>query len=162
MKILGIDPGTRRCGYGVIRYSSKGPIHIASGVIKAGPSTEAMHLRLMTIYSSLNSIVDQHQPIHMALEKVFFHKNARSSFALGQVRGISLLLAAHCNLSVFEYNSTEVKQAVTGFGRAEKRQVMEMVKRIINMDKKITEDEADALGLCICHMNMFPFKELNP
>lgn len=121
-----------------------------------------MHSRLKTIYNSLNSIVDQYQPTDMSLEKVFFHKNARSSFALGQVRGVALLLAANRNLNIFEYNPTEVKQAVTGFGRAEKRQVMEMVKRIIKIDKKITEDEADALGLCICHMNMFRFKELSP
>jgi crossover junction endodeoxyribonuclease RuvC len=163
VKILGIDPGTRRCGYGFIQHSSRKnePVYLASGVIQAGTSKEAMHIRLLTIYNSLNSLIDKYQPAHMALEKVFFHKNAQSSFALGQVRGVALLLAANRSLEVFEYNPTEVKQAVTGFGRAEKMQVMEMVKRIIKVDKKLKEDEADALGLCICHMNMFQFKELS-
>jgi crossover junction endodeoxyribonuclease RuvC len=161
VKILGIDPGTRRCGYGIIQNSSKGPVYLSSGVIQAGSSKEAMHIRLLTIYNNLNSLVDQYQPVHMALEKVFFHKNAQSSFALGQVRGVALLVAANRYLDIFEYNPTEIKKAVTGFGRAEKMQVMEMVKRIISVNKQLKEDEADALGLCICHMNMFLFKELS-
>lgn len=90
----------------------------------------------------------------MAIEKAFFHKNAKAAFALGQVRGVALLLAANRGLSVFEYNPTEVKQAVTGFGRAEKEQVNKMVKIIMNIKEKLSEDSADALGLCICHMNL--------
>lgn len=157
MKILGIDPGTRRCGYGIIESLSGQPIHIASGVISLN-SNDAMHYRLLSIYNQLDNIITLYGPSHAAIEKAFYYKNARSSFALGQARGIALLLAAKRKLSVFEYNPTEIKKAVTGFGRAEKIQVMKMVKVILNIHDTLGEDDADALALCICHMNLLRFQ----
>jgi crossover junction endodeoxyribonuclease RuvC len=159
MKILGIDPGTRHCGYGVVESISGQPVFVTSGIIHL-VSREAMHCRLLSIYDQLNRIVNLYSPCHMALEKIFYHKNARSSFALGQARGVALLLAAQRGLSVFEYNSTEVKKSVTGSGRAEKVQVKKMVKVIMNITHPLGEDDADALALCICHMNSFRLKGL--
>jgi crossover junction endodeoxyribonuclease RuvC len=92
----------------------------------------------------------------LCIEKIFYHKSIRSAFALGSTRGIVLLLAAENNLPVFEYNSTELKMALTGYGRAEKRQVQEMVKVILDLKKStapISEDTSDALALCICHVH---------
>src|SRR3990172_2527166 len=148
MKILGIDPGTRRCGYGIIESVSGQPVLITSGIISLN-GHDAMHYRLLSIYNELDNVITLHSPSQMAVEKVFYHKNVRSSFALGQARGVALLLAAKRRLSVFEYNPTEIKKAVTGFGRAEKNQVKKMVKVILNVHDTQGEDDADALALCI-------------
>ncbi|MBI5665521.1 MAG: crossover junction endodeoxyribonuclease RuvC [Nitrospirae bacterium] len=101
------------------------------------------------------------KPDLLCLEKIFYHKSIRSAFALGSTRGVVLLLSAQNNLPVSEYNPTEVKMALTGYGRAEKRQVQDMVKIILNLKsstRKFSEDSTDALALCICHINSSTFK----
>jgi crossover junction endodeoxyribonuclease RuvC len=160
--IIGIDPGTIRCGYGVIESHENNARYIASGAICPGRSAIAMHIRLQTIYREIDQVVARYQPNHIALEKAFFYKNAKSAFALGQVRGVILLLAADKGLALFEYNPTEIKQAVAGFGRAEKKQVKTMVQVILTIHDAIGEDAADALALCICHANSFKMRTMAP
>ncbi|RMD52528.1 MAG: crossover junction endodeoxyribonuclease RuvC [Nitrospirae bacterium] len=153
MKIIGVDPGTIRCGYGIIETDGDCCSVLSCGVIRPGNSGIKMSIRLKRVYDRLEALIDHYRPIHMALEKAFFYKNAKTSFALGQLRGVVLLLAENMGLSIYEYNPTEVKLSVTGFGRASKLQVKRMVKVITNIEDDLSEDKADALALCICHMN---------
>jgi crossover junction endodeoxyribonuclease RuvC len=164
MRIIGIDPGTICCGYGIVETRNKSDIarsdtvYITSGDVKSNKK-DLLPERLKNLYDSLKSIIDEHEPTALCLEKIFYHKSIRSAFALGSVRGIALLLAAQNSLPVFEYNPTEIKMALTGYGRAEKRQVKEMVKILLNLKaSKLTEDSADALALCICHINSSTYK----
>jgi crossover junction endodeoxyribonuclease RuvC len=159
MRIIGIDPGTIACGYGVVEsgVKSKGSgekkanlithnsslIHVASGDIKLHKKDPLPH-RLKILYDSLQSVINEHQPSEMCIEKIFYHKSIRSALALGTIRGIALLLAAENSIPVFEYNSTQLKMALTGYGRAEKRQVQEMVKIILGLSsskERLSEDQ---------------------
>ncbi len=167
MRIIGIDPGTVCCGYGIVETRRRGggsagnPVHIVSGDIKLHKK-KPLPERLKTLYDSLKSITEQYRPSHLCLEKIFYHKSIRSAFALGSARGVVLLLAAENNIPVSEYNSTELKMALTGYGRAEKRQVQEMVKIILDLnapDSSLSEDSTDALALCICHINSSTFNK---
>ena len=160
MRKIGIDPGTVCCGYGIIETGKvkNNLTHIASGDIRM-KSRDPLHDRLKVLYDALNQIIREHNPDQLCIEKIFYHKSIRSAFTLGSTRGVVLLLAAQHDIPVFEYNPTEVKKALTGYGRAEKRQVQEMVKIILNLKSspaKISEDTSDALALCICHVNSSP------
>ena len=175
MRIIGIDPGTICCGYGIVerrvksQESGKNPKllthnsklqYIIAGDVKLNKK-DPLPERLKILYESLCAIVDEYTPTHLSLEKIFYHKSIRSAFALGSARGVVLLLAAQYNLPVFEYNPTEVKMALTGYGRAEKRQVQEMVKIILDLKSSpltFSEDSTDSLALCICHINLSSFK----
>ena len=162
MRIIGIDPGTVVCGYGLVEVSGgkRETKYLTAGDVKLNPK-ESLPERLKILYCSLSLIIDEHKPDYLCLEKIFYHKSIRSAFALGSTRGVVLLLAAQNDLPVFEYNPTEVKMALTGYGRAEKRQVQEMVKIILNLKssaQKFSEDSTDALALCICHINSSTFK----
>ena len=168
MRIIGIDPGTICCGYGIVETRNKSDIarsdtvHITSGDVKLNKK-DLLPERLKKLYESLKSIIEEQKPAALCIEKIFYHKSIRSAFALGSVRGITLLLAAQNSLPVFEYNPTEVKMALTGYGRAEKRQVKEMVKILLNLKaSKLSEDSADALALCICHINSSTYKSQIP
>lgn len=160
MRIIGIDPGTICCGYGIVEYNTEF-LYISSGQIQMSRKDDLPE-RLKVLYNSLKAIMNEYKPSHLCLEKIFYHKSIRSAFALGSTRGIAMLLAAENNIPVFEYNPTEIKMALTGYGRAEKRQVKEMVVRVLNLRAQSTEqtiqtfseDTTDALALCICHANM--------
>ena len=178
MRVIGIDPGTICSGYGIVEVGSKklkvrgkNPnfsfptsdfsllTYIASGEIKMN-KRDTLPERLKLFYNSLKAIIHEYSPSHLCIEKIFYHKSIISAFALGSIRGIAMLLAAENNIQVFEYNSTELKMALTGYGRAEKRQVKEMVIRILQFDKltaglsrSFSEDITDALALCICHIH---------
>jgi len=169
LRVIGIDLGSVCCGYGIIEISNlKSQIsnlkYIVSGRIKMNKK-DTFPVRLKLLYSSLKEIINEYKPTHLCIEKIFYHKSIRSAFALGGVRGIAMLLAGKDAMPVFEYNSTELKQAVTGYGRAEKHQIREMVMQILNLKSapetssgrnpksEISLDEADALALCICHVN---------
>ncbi len=139
MRVIGIDPGTLCCGYGIIEAGSKISnselVYVTSGEIRM-KNMEALPERLKILYDSLKKIIDEYKPAHLCIEKIFYHKSIHSAFALGTARGIVMLLAAQNALPVFEYNPTALKMALTGYGRAEKRQVKEMVIRILNLNNK--------------------------
>jgi len=157
MRIIGIDPGTVICGYGIIEVKKsprKDPVYITAGDVKMNRK-EGLPQRLLTLHTSLKSVITEYKPSSLCIEKIFYHKSIRSAMALGYARGVIMLLAAENDLPLFEYNSTELKMALTGYGRAEKRQVQKMVKIILNIpsSSKLSEDSTDALALCICHIN---------
>ncbi len=155
MRIIGVDPGSICCGYGIVEIRGKRPFYITSGDIRMNKKSP-LPGRLRTLYDSLKEILNEYNPEHLCLEGLFYHKSIISAFTLGSTRGIVMLLAAEREMPVFEYNSTRVKKALTGFGRAEKRQVKDMVKRLLNLDTSysaLSEDTTDALALCICHIN---------
>lgn len=168
MRIIGIDPGTICCGYGIVEVRSEKlemirrgePAYVTSGDIKMNKRAPLPE-RLKVLYDSLKKIFDEYKPSQVCIEKVFFHKNVRSALTLGSTRGITMLLAAEKALPLVEYNSTELKLALTGYGRAEKGQVQEMVIRILKIKPSllpISKDSSDALALCICHINSLPLK----
>ena len=157
MRIIGVDPGTVCCGYGIVDVEGKGRplVYVTCGDVRMN-NRKPLPERLKILYDSLGSVIVEYSPDHLCLEKIFYHKSIRSSLTLGSARGIIMLLAAKNSIPVYEYNSTELKMALTGFGRAEKRQVQEMVFRVINIDRppeSVSEDSSDALALAICHIN---------
>lgn len=165
MKILGIDPGSIKCGYGLIGIpkvgalsKGKDPFYITSGTISASPS-KPLQERLKYIFESLQEAIREHRPDDIVVEKIFFAKGAKAALSLGHARGIVLLAAASGNINLHEYSALEVKKAVVGYGRAEKQQVMEMVRLILNVKEPLYPDSADALALALCHANTIKFRE---
>lgn len=147
--ILGIDPGSRRTGFGVIRQTGSKAEYVSSGVIRI-PET-ALPERLKVIFDSISEIIAQHNPEEMAIENVFMAKSAGSALKLGQARGAAIVAAVNCNLPVFEYEARKVKQSVVGTGAATKVQVQHMVKTLLNLPGDPQEDAADALAVALCH-----------
>jgi crossover junction endodeoxyribonuclease RuvC len=164
MRVIGVDPGTVCCGYGVVEAGDKTrhPVFVTSGDIRMS-SRRPLPERLKTLYDTLGRIVGQYRPDHLCLEKIFYHKSIRSAFALGSTRGIVMLVAAENSIPVSEYNPTELKMALTGYGRAEKRQVKDMVMKVLRLEgppESISDDSSDALALSICHVNASALKTL--
>ena len=158
--IIGIDPGSRYTGFGIIKKDGQRLIHLASGRIQA-LKVEGLAGRLDLIYSELTALMEKHKPHAFAIEKVFHGKNPQSSLILGHARGVAMLVGAQAGLEVFEYNPTEVKNAIVGQGRAEKAQVAGMVKILLNLGQaKMSEDESDALSIAICHANNQQFERM--
>lgn len=151
MHILGIDPGSISMGYGIVRQEGRNLSYVTSGCIKVGK--QAWPDRLRYIFEDLSQIIMQYSPTQVAIEKVFVHKNAASALKLGQARGVAMVAAACKNLPVAEYAAREVKQAVVGYGNAEKSQVQHMIKAMLNLNATPAEDAADALAVAICHIN---------
>ncbi len=159
-RVIGIDPGSLYCGYGIIeRKSNNSYIYITSGNIEIS-RYKTLDRRIMEIYDALQAIIKTYRPNVAAIEKVFFAKGVKSALSLGHVRGVSLLAAVKEGLTIYEYSPLEVKKAVVGYGRAEKSQVQAMVKSILNVDKDLSYDSADALAVSICHLNTIRFEEL--
>lgn len=170
--ILGIDPGSIVCGYGIIsaeaprRISTEGlkagasnfrtfalnPAYVASGRIMLS-SKQPLDARLREIYNGLSEIIKEYSPDEVAIEKVFFAKSIKAALTLGQARGAALVAAASRGIPVYEYSALEVKKAVVGYGRAEKHQVQGMVAMALNLKNKLSADSADALALALCHTN---------
>jgi len=157
MKILGVDCGSERTGYGVIASDGRRHELVAAGVIRTQPA-KPLAERLCRIASGLREVVHCHAPAVMAVEDVFHAVNARTALRLAHVRGIALLVAAEAGIDVGEYSALEVKMSVVGFGRAEKRQVEVMVRSILATEAPLeTYDASDALAVALCHamrMNM--------
>ncbi len=149
VRILGIDPGSRITGFGVIESDGKKTHHIASGCIRAS-GDEFTH-RLKQIYDGIAEVVATHNPEHIAVEQVFVHKSVTSALKLGQARGAALAAALARSLPVHEYAPTAVKRAVTGQGHAEKIQVQHMVKLLTGLRGQLNADQADALAIALCH-----------
>jgi len=147
--ILGIDPGSRKTGFGIIRLDGARTTYISSGVIRI-PDT-ALPERLKTIFTALNEIIQQFQPQEVAVENVFMAKSAGSALKLGQARGAAIVAAVSHDLPVAEYEARKVKQSVVGTGAATKLQVQHMVKALLSLPGEPQEDAADALAVALCH-----------
>lgn len=150
--ILGIDPGSRKTGFGVISSVSGKVEYIASGVIRMN-DTQTLAERLKIIFTSVSEIINLHMPQEFAIENVFMAKSAGSALKLGQARGAAIVAAVHHDLPVAEYEARKVKQSVVGTGSADKLQVQHMVKSLLNLAKSPQEDAADALAVALCHAN---------
>lgn len=151
MKIIGIDPGTATTGFGVIE-SKKGEIEALNFGIISTKAKIPLEDRLQTIYQELLEIIKKEKPDCLAVEELFFAANSKTALSVGQARGVVLLAAKNCGLSVFEYTPLEVKQAIVGYGRAEKKQMQKMVKTLLNLPQiPHPDDAADALAVAICH-----------
>jgi len=159
MVILGIDPGTATTGYGVLK-SDKGELKaIDYGCISTG-SKLAMPERLYLIAGDLKRIIKKHKPQAMAVEELFFFKNAKTAITVGQSRGVVLFVGKNQGLDIFEYTPLQVKQAVVGYGRADKNQIQKMVKAILGLKSAPRPDDAaDALAVAICCANSVRFAE---
>lgn len=149
MLILGIDPGSRTTGYGLIRFKTGCLEYVASGCIRL--KSEQLSERLNVIFQGVTQIIQQYAPDEFAIEEVFMAKNAGSALKLGQARGAAIVAATNSELEVSEYSARKVKQAVVGMGNAEKSQVQHMVKQILKLEGDPQEDAADALAIALCH-----------
>ncbi len=151
VKILGIDPGTGIVGFGVVEKKPAGLTMLDAGVIRT-PAKEPDSKRLKTIYDELEGIIKQNEPDVLAVEKLFFAQNVTTAMSVAQARGVILLCAEKYDLPAFEYTPLQIKQAVVGYGKAEKRQVQEMVRTILKLkDIPKPDDCADALACAITH-----------
>jgi crossover junction endodeoxyribonuclease RuvC len=148
--ILGIDPGSRYTGWGVVACEGRKTRHIASGRISAAEGD--MGARLMTIFAGLQAVVAAYAPTEIAIEETFVNRsNAQSALVLGQARGVALLAAAQCGARVAEYATASVKLAVAGHGRADKQQIAHMVRLLLKLGDALSPDAADALAVALCH-----------
>ncbi len=149
--ILGIDPGSNITGFGVIETAGNKYNYIASGSI----STTKNHLskQLREIFDGISVLISLHRPEEVAIEQVFIHANVNSALKLGQARGAAIVAVSEENIKIAEYSARQVKQAVVGYGNAEKAQVQHMVRLLLKLKNKPQADEADALAVAICHAN---------
>ncbi len=153
MLVLGIDPGSRITGYGVVGKGGGGTLtHICHGIIRLTPGATLAN-KLLEISEGLSAIIEEYKPDAVAIEDIFFAKNVRSAVMLGHARGVSMLSAASFGLDVFEYAPMKIKQAVTGVGNAPKEQVQKMVSALLKGSGDPSPDAADALATAICHIN---------
>ena len=160
MRTLGIDPGTATTGFAVVDEINKKIKLIEYGCIKTSPSTPA-HLRLLKISEELNSIVKKYCPDVMAVEQLFFANNEKTAIKVGEARGVILLSAASNKIALSEYTPLQVKLALTGYGKADKKQIQYMVKNLLGL-KEVPkpDDAADAIAIAICHINSYSLKGL--
>ncbi len=159
--VLGIDPGTAITGYGVVVETPRGDFHLlACGVIR----TEAgvpMHLRLVEIFQDIQGLIREFHPQDMAIEELFFGRNVTTAITVGQARGAALLAAALAGLEVSEYTPAEVKQAITGYGNADKQQMQEMVRQTLDLAEiPRPDDAADGIAIAICHLQRVRYQSL--
>ncbi|WP_299810180.1 crossover junction endodeoxyribonuclease RuvC [uncultured Shewanella sp.] len=147
--ILGVDPGSRITGYGVINCVGRQQVYVGSGCIRT--SSDELPIRLKQIFDGLSEIIRQYQPDEFAIERVFMAKNADSALKLGQARGAAIVAATAANLPVAEYSATQIKSAVVGTGRAQKAQVQHMIQQLLKLPSAPQADAADALGVAVCH-----------
>lgn len=152
MLVLGVDPGTALCGYGLVAAEKDDYSLVAYGAIST-LANSPLPTRLLSIFDGLASIISNYHPDAAAVEKLFFAKNARTALAVGHARGVALLAAAQAGLQVFEYTPNEVKQAIVGYGGADKNQIQQMVRMLLRIDfVPEPDDAADALAIAICHL----------
>ncbi|MDX1573692.1 MAG: crossover junction endodeoxyribonuclease RuvC [Methylophaga sp.] len=150
-RILGVDPGSRKTGFGIIELQGKQIKHVINGRLLVGDGDFAD--RLKQIFDGLTDLIQRYQPEIMAVEKVFLHKNADSALKLGQARGAAICAAVSQNLIVHEYSATQIKKAVVGNGHAQKDQVQYMMSVMLQLNEPPAEDAADALACAITHAN---------
>ena len=154
MRILGIDPGSRITGYGIVEKDGNRLIHIDNGAIFTDTAADFPG-RLKQIFDGLVEVIARYRPDGAAIENIFLATNAQSALKLGQARGAAIVAAVHCALPVAEYTALQVKQAVVGQGRAEKGQVQKMLKALLGLPEIAQADASDALAVAICHINTY-------
>jgi len=160
MLTLGIDPGTARTGFGLVREESSKLIHVDCGCVTTS-SKEVSQNRLAIIYKAVKKLIIEHKPDFIAVERIFFGNNTTTAMAVSQARGIILLAAAECRIELSEYTPLEVKMALTGYGRADKKQIQQMVKTLLGFDMiPKPDDAADALAIAICHLHSYKMASL--
>lgn len=160
MLVMGIDPGTATTGYGLIRETETGTALVAYGAILT-PAGMPMPERLRMLYQELKSLITLHGPDTAAVEKLFFRRNVTTAISVGQARGVALLALAQAGVSVGEYTPPDVKRAVAGYGGADKPQIQQMVRAILNLNEiPKPDDAADALAVAICHLHSMKLKAL--
>ena len=151
---LGIDPGTATTGYGLVRLMPDGELVAVSYGIISTPNEATPPARLEMLFDQLNALLKEHKPDTAAVEKLFFSRNVTTAIAVGQARGVIMLCLQKAGIEPLEYTPNEVKQAVAGYGSADKRQVQEMVRALLQLDKiPKPDDAADALAIAITHLN---------
>ena len=151
-RILGIDPGSRATGYGVIDKKGNRLYYVTCGVIRLG-NKYTFNERLKVIFDGLCEIIETHQPTVAGVEDVFVAANPRTALKLGHARGVAVLAALQNGLKVYDYTPRMVKQAVVGYGNADKQQVQQMVRVLLQLSSQPTSDAADALAVAMCHAN---------
>ena len=149
MIILGIDPGTATTGYGVIKKTKRNLKCLTWGTIETNPSLSNGE-RLKNLQNQLNKLIKKYKPKLLTVEKIYFFKNIKTAIPVAQAKGTILLTAAKKKIPIFEFTPLQVKTAITGYGRADKKQVQKMIKRLLNLKKLPKDDAADALGVAIC------------
>ncbi|HMQ50932.1 MAG TPA: crossover junction endodeoxyribonuclease RuvC [Anaerolineae bacterium] len=153
MRVIGIDPGTAITGWGIVEGEGNELSLVACGVVTT-PAGMPLPQRLQSIYRELTTIIDQYQPNSSAIEELFFSKNAKTALAVGHGRGVAMLALANADLPIVEYKPLEVKQALTGYGGADKQQIQQMVKLLLALDDiPRPDDAADAVAVAICHLH---------
>jgi crossover junction endodeoxyribonuclease RuvC len=159
MRILGLDPGTATTGYGIVDAADGELSMVAYGAI-ATPAGDPPELRLQSIFRQINALIGDYRPERAAVEQLFFGRNITTAIAVGQARGVLLLALADAGIPVSEYSPPKVKEAVTGYGKAEKAQMQLMVRHLLNLDETPQPDDAaDALAVAITHARYVAFQE---
>ncbi|HHV29239.1 crossover junction endodeoxyribonuclease RuvC [Acetivibrio mesophilus] len=155
MIIMGIDPGFAITGYGIVKYEGNRFTSVDYGAITTESSME-LPKRLLILYNGLKEIIEKYRPEAISIEELFFNKNIKTALAVGHGRGVAVLAAAQSGVEVFEYTPLQVKQSIVGYGRAEKAQVQQMVKAILNLPAiPKPDDVADALAVAVCHAHSY-------
>ena len=160
-RVLGIDPGTASTGYGVVVETASGDFELlACGVIRTAPD-QPMHLRLREIFCDIQNLIREFQPHEVAVEELFFGRNVTNAITVGQARGAALLAAALSDLHVTEYTPAAIKQALTGYGKADKFQMQAMVRQLLDLDEAPhPDDAADGVAIALCHLQAGRFQAL--
>ena len=160
-RVLGIDPGTASTGYGVVIENGAGEYELlACGVIRTGPE-QPMHLRLREIFLDIQNLIREFQPHEVAVEELFFGRNVTTAITVGQARGAALLAAALADLPLIEYTPATIKQALTGYGNADKYQMQAMVRQLLDLDEAPhPDDAADGVAIALCHLQTGRFQAL--
>lgn len=160
MIALGIDPGTALCGFGIVRADGDEMQLVTCGAIST-PAKTPLDQRLVKIYDDLTALIREYHPEQAAVEKLFFARNITTAISVGHARGVAMLAAAQAHIPLFEYTPNEIKQAISGYGGADKHQMQQMVRMLLHLDEAPKPDDAaDAVAIAICHLQSAHLREL--
>jgi len=159
MLVLGVDPGSRVTGYGLVEKRDQEVRCVTAGLIRP-PEATPFYKRVHAIFETMLDIMGRYRPSEMAIEDLFYAKNIQSSLKLGHARGAVLIAAVQCDIPIFEYTPLEIKKSVVGYGRADKEQVRSMVRVILRFREDLPLDASDALAAAICHVNWSRFESV--
>ena len=161
MITIGIDPGLGTTGYGIVKLEEDGSFTTLDFGVILTPTKQPMATRLLVLFDEMTQLLDTHQPDVAAVEKLFFARNITTAISVGQARGVAMLALAKAGLEVIEFSPPEIKQAVTGYGNAAKRQIQIMVQSLLNLDElPKPDDAADGLAVALCHLQRANFDRL--